>query len=152
MDYNYYDLHYSRTHLKRYLSDPLKFVKQMNGIDKDLASHFTVIKYRGICLFGVEIDEIFNNINASYFFENIWNDIRNAESEIIDNPVYVILNLCRALAYKEEQLVLSKHEGATWALKVLPKEFYKLIIQAQEEYATNKNAVYNPNISTNIIV
>ena len=48
--------------------------------------------------------------------------------------MYLILNLCRVLAYKKEHLILSKEEGASWALDRLPAGYRTLISQAAEAY------------------
>ena len=65
--------------------------------------------------------------------DSIWNDIAEAVEEISENTMYLTLNLARVLAYKEEELVLSKKEGGEWALKTLPMEYHALIRDAMLE-------------------
>lgn len=51
--------------------------------------------------------------------------------------MYMTLNLCRVLAYKEERLILSKQEGGEWALRHLSDPIYReMILLALEEYKT----------------
>ena len=52
--------------------------------------------------------------------------------------MYIILNLCRVLAYKKSDLILSKQEGGEWGLASVPKKFRNLIIGAMGEYKTGK--------------
>ena len=97
--------------------------------------------------------------------DSIWCDIEGAREDILDNPMYIILNLCRVLGYKEEGLILSKKEGGEWMLGKLaeedgsvrtawecadleegiyaelvsePVDFTQLIRGALEEYATGQ--------------
>lgn len=42
-----FELHFSAAHLGWYKTDPSGYVDKMNGTDKDLAAHFTVIYHRG---------------------------------------------------------------------------------------------------------
>ncbi|MGX7109544.1 nucleotidyltransferase domain-containing protein [Facklamia miroungae] len=50
-----YDLHFSKIHLERYKANPYKYVLNMNGEDIDLVAHITILKKRGICLYGLPI-------------------------------------------------------------------------------------------------
>ena len=52
-------LHYSRRHTEWYRTNPEDYIRKMNGTDKDLAAHFTVIRGRGLCLYGLPVDEVF---------------------------------------------------------------------------------------------
>lgn len=131
-------LHYSDYHKKRAMEDLSGYCRTMNGTDRDLAAHFTVIKKVGICLYGKPVDEIFANVPAQYYLDSIKSDIEGAEGDIIDNPVYIILNLCRVLAYIKERLVLSKLQGGSWGLQRLPGEFADLIGKAIDCYSTER--------------
>lgn len=67
--------------------------------------------------------------------DSIWLDVKNAKEDIIDDAMYIILNLCRVLAYKKEKLILSKQEGGEWALHHLSDPQYKkAVLFALEEY------------------
>lgn len=133
-----YELHFSIAHLEWYKKDPSDYIAKMKGLDKDLAAHFTIINHRGKCLYGEEIVSVFGDVGREYYFDSIWEDVAGAAEDIADNPTYVILNLCRVLAYKEDGLILSKREGGEWGLKNVPEKHHPLIISALNDYASTK--------------
>jgi len=61
----------------------------MKGTDKDLAAHFTVIRHRGKTIYGEEIKNVFSSVSKEDYFDSVWNDIKGARIEIIDNPTYI---------------------------------------------------------------
>lgn len=133
-----FELHFSVTHLGWYQSKPTEYIEKMKGVDKDLAAHFMIIYHRGKTLYGKGIEEIFERVNPEAYFDSIWCDIKDAAEEIRENPMYIILNLCRVLAYKRNELILSKKEGGEWGIANLPEKFRNLILRAMEEYKTGK--------------
>lgn len=131
-----FELHFSVTHLEWYNRDKYDYILKMNGTDKDLAAHFMIIYHRGLCLCGEEIRTVFEEVGREAYFDSIWYDVDHSEEDIIKNPVYITLNLCRVLAYKQENLILSKQEGGIWGVENVPKRYCKLIQQALDEYAS----------------
>lgn len=140
-----FELHFSVAHLRWYETNPSDYVEKMNGTDKDLAAHFTIIYHRGKCLWGKKIKEIFEMVSKEFYFDSIWNDIKDAEKEIITNPAYIILNLCRVLAYKKDGLILSKKEGGNWGIDNIFEKYHCLIMQALDEYSSKKQAMWDEN-------
>ena len=134
-----FELHFSVAHLQWYKENPSDYIDRMNGIDKDLAAHFTIIYHRGKRLYGKEIKDVFEEVSKEYYCDSIWNDIENAEEEILTNPTYIILNLCRVLAYKKDKLILSKREGGNWAIDNVPEKYHCLILHALDEYSSDKS-------------
>lgn len=134
-----FELHFSVAHLDNFRKNPCDYVSKMHGTDKDLAAHIMIIRHRGLCLYGSEIAEIFADVDEAAYFDSIKNDIENAEADILENPVYTTLNLCRVLAYKKEKLVLSKKEGGNWGLKNLPEKYAVLIQSALDAYANDSD-------------
>lgn len=122
------------------------------GEDKDLAAHFTIINHRGRCLCGAPIKEIFDDVPIRDYIDSIWNDIADAEDEITDNPMYIILNLARVLAYVKDGLVLSKKEGGEWALDNIPEVYHSLLHNALKEYAEGMDTEYDMNNAENYAV
>ena len=114
-----FELHFSNAHIEAYRQDAEGYCACMCGVDYDLAAHFTVIRKVGRVLCGPSIAQVFGPVADADYFDSIRLDIENAAEEVASNPVYVLLNLCRVLAYKEEKRVLSKREGGLWALKSL---------------------------------
>lgn len=137
-----FELHFSPIHLGWYQSNPDEYTEKMNGEDKDLAAHFTVIYHHGKCLSGLPISEVFGPVPSECYMDSIWEDVKNAETDITNDPVYLTLNLARVLAYKKDSLVLSKKEGAIWALKNLPDKYQKLISLALADYEVEEPKAY----------
>lgn len=143
-----FELHFSIAHLNWYRSNPGDYVEKMKGTDKDLAAHFTIIYHRGKTLFGKEIKEVFSKVSGEAYMDSIWSDIAEAKEEIIENPMYMTLNLCRVLAYKRDGLILSKQEGGEWAVKCLKKPEYKaLVTAALKEYQTGETMDVNNSVA-----
>jgi len=142
-----YELHFSAGHLNWYRNDPDDYIRRMNGTDKDLAAHFTIISKRGRCLYGAQIRDVFAEVPSSDYMDSIWSDIEGAAEEITKYPMYLILNLARVLAYKKEGLVLSKKEGGDWALEHLPAEYRPLIADALLEYSESTDIVYDGDLA-----
>ena len=136
-------LHYSRMHTGWYQGDPEDYIRKMNGTDKDLAAHFTVTRSRGLCIYGVPVQEMFGEVPEQDYLDSIWNDIAGAEEEITENPMYLILNMARVLAYLKEKKVMSKKEGGVWGLKTLPEQYQKLIRSALLEYEDGNDVQYD---------
>ncbi len=131
-----FELHFSVAHLEWYKNNPQDYVLKMNGTDKDLAAHITILYHRGQRLWGEDILAVFEAVDEKAYFDSIWYDIEHAEEDILENPVYVILNLCRVLAFKKEKQLLSKKEGGVWGLAHIPEKYRPLIQQALDAYAS----------------
>lgn len=103
-----FELHFSPAHLAWYRSDPEDYIKKMKGTDPDLSAHFMIIRHYGIVLYGRPVEEVFDEVPREFYLKSICSDIESSGEEILENPLYVILNLCRVLGYAEEGLILSK--------------------------------------------
>ena len=103
-----------------------------------LFQHERVIRFNGS-----DIKDVFGAVSKEDYFDSIWNDIEEAETEIMDNPIYIILNLCRVLAYKKEELILSKQEGGKWGIRNIPEKYQTLIVQALDEYLSDKSTEWD---------
>lgn len=125
-----YELHFSVMHLERYRENPAEYVRAMHGEDRDLAAHCMMLRHRGVRLYGPEIEQVFGPVSDEAFVNSVYQDIRTAQEDILKAPVYVILNLCRAAAYREEGLILSKREGGEWALNDWQLAPYQGMIRA----------------------
>lgn len=142
-----FELHFSVAHLDWYRKVPDDYVSKMKGEDKDLAAHFTIINHRGECLYGASIKDIFADVPVQDYIDSIWNDIADAEEEITDNPMYLILNLARVLAYLKDGLVLSKKEGGEWGINHIPEMYHGLMQDAMREYADGVDITYEINLA-----
>lgn len=142
-----FELHFSIAHLEWYKTNPTDYIEKMNGTDKDLAAHFTIIYYRGKTFYGKEIKDIFEKVDKILYFDSIWNDIECAKEEIAQNPMYIILNLCRVLAYKKEELILSKLEGGKWGIENVPEKYRNIIQWALNEYSSDEMLKLNKKLA-----
>ena len=138
-----FELHFSKRHLKWYEDNPNDYICKMKGEDKDLAAHFTILKKRGKCLYGVPIEEVFAEVPTANYMDSIWEDVSDAPEDIAEDTMYLVLNLARVLAYKNEQLILSKKEGGEWAIAHIPTEYHPLIEDAMNEYTEGVKPNYN---------
>lgn len=142
-----FDLHFSTMHLNWYKSNPKEYIEKMNGIDHDLAAHFVITKNRGIVLYGKAISDVFGEISSEAYFDSIKRDIIESQDEVIDNPIYIILNLCRVLAYVQDKLVLSKKEGGEWGIKNIDDKYQGLIKEALECYSSDQDMLLNHSLA-----
>ncbi|WP_275934994.1 aminoglycoside adenylyltransferase domain-containing protein [Clostridium sp. ATCC 25772] len=142
-----FDLHSSNMHLNWYKSNPTEYIEKMNGKDHDLAAHFVITKNRGIVLYGRPINDVFGDIPSEAYLDSIKRDIAGSQDEVIDNSIYIILNLCRVLAYVQDRLVLSKKEGGEWGIKNIDGKYRRLIKEALACYSSDKNIVLNHSLA-----
>lgn len=129
-----FELHFSNAHLQWFIDNPTDYIHKMNGTDKDLAAHFTIIKNYGIVLQGEEINNVFADVPRKDYIDSIWGDIEGAKEDISEEPVYVILNLCRVAAFLQNNLIFSKKQGGEWALQNLSAQYNTLISNALQSY------------------
>ncbi|NJO82759.1 MAG: DUF4111 domain-containing protein [Blastochloris sp.] len=134
-----FDLHYSEMWRADYERDLMSEAwQQWNATqrhDPDLAAHITVLRQRGVTLFGAPILTVFPAIPPSDYLVSIIGDVTDALGAIMEEPIYAILNACRTLAYLDTGRIYSKDEGGQWALDNLPLSLRGLVQQAQTYYA-----------------
>ena len=138
-----YELHFSVGHLEWYRRDPDDYIRKMNGTDKDLAAHFTIVRNRGVCLYGPPVEEVFGEVPAAAYLDSIREDIAGAREEIAGDTMYLALNLARVLAYCTEGKILSKKEGGEWALANLPEKFHPLLRALLADYEGSTEGTYD---------
>ena len=136
-----FELHFSPAHSQWFYDEPQNYVRNMKGDDKDLAAHFMIIRQYGITLYGEEIENVFAEVPRQNYIDSIWEDICDAKEEILKQPMYITLNLCRVLAFLKNGLYLSKQEGARWGMEHLPAEYLPMISDALMCYQTDREMV-----------
>lgn len=134
-----FELHFSNVHLQWFLDNPDDYIRKMNGTDKDLAAHFRIIQSYGIVLYGAPIDDVFGVVPRADYIDSILSDIKDAREEILKQPVYMILNLCRTAAFLKDDLVLSKKQGGEWALQNIPAQYHDIVSEALTSYASEND-------------
>lgn len=130
----HFELHYSPMHKQAYCDDPSGYVARMNGSDPDLAVHLAVTWQSGIIVTGQAIRKVFLPIGATDYLDSAWEDVANAETEVISNPVYTVLNLCRLCGFLKDGYIRSKAEGGRWGLSHLNTKFQPVIEWALSSY------------------
>jgi len=132
-----FELHFSPMHLQWFLDNPENYVENMKGEDKDLAAHFTIINKYGVVSYGERIEHVFGAVAKKDYLDSIWSDVEGARKKIEEEPVNMILNLCRMLAVLKDDLYLSKQSGGAWGIAHITERYHSLIIQALDCYKTN---------------
>ncbi len=67
------------------MKDPREFARTINGEDRDLAAHFTVIRETGITLQGIEGTELFGPVPRDAYMDSIKMDVENASEDILQH-------------------------------------------------------------------
>lgn len=133
-----FELHFSPMHLQWFLDNPENFVENMKGEDKDLAAHLTIINKYGVVLYGEKIKHVFEAVAKRDYLDSIWSDVKGAREKIKEEPVYMILNLCRMLAVLKDDLYLSKQSGGEWGIANITEKYHPLISQTLKCYKTSQ--------------
>ncbi|MEC0167533.1 aminoglycoside adenylyltransferase domain-containing protein [Paenibacillus graminis] len=126
------ELHFSDYHRERYRADQDYVCGGYE--DKDLASQIAVAYYRGRTLYGQPLAMQYPPVNSGAYLSSILHDIADAAADILENPMYIILNLCRVLYYLQEGKIVSKREGGEWGTVSLPPEFRELVQVCLNQY------------------
>ena len=133
-----FEYHFSHGHKDAFLNDITGYIEKMQGVDKDLGAHFTIINQFGIPLYGPPVREVFAPVPKKDYFDSIWYDVEHAKEDILDSPMYIVLNLCRVLGYARDGLVLSKKTGGEWGAEHVPQPFGALVQHALQCYLTDE--------------
>jgi len=106
----------------------------------DLAAHIAVIRERGLVVYGREVAYTFPQVPVPHYVDAIVKDVHHAREMLLHDPVYAVLNLCRVYCYLEDSKIVSKVEGAQWALPRLDKT-YHAVLNASLDFYTGKAQV-----------
>lgn len=82
--------------------------------DADLPMHFAMARERGVAITGPPPEEVFAPIPRAWLLRAFASDLEWALREA--STEYAVLNACRAWAFVDGGLLLSKLEGAAWVL------------------------------------
>ena len=132
-----YEFHYSedwRDRTQAHLDHGAWPETETTPTDPDLAAHITVTRLRGVCLWGLPAAEVLPPVPPADHTDSIRADFVWGRDLMAVNPVYFVLNACRARAFVAEALVLSKDEGGEWGLRELPSAYGPTIRQALRLY------------------
>jgi predicted nucleotidyltransferase len=110
--------------------------------DPDLAAHITVLRARGRVIVGAPIHEVFPEVPEADFRQAILADLEWIRDH--STRIYGVLNACRILAYLDGQGLLSKAEGADWALEKVPAAYRATITKARSAYRSGSDEPCSP--------
>lgn len=137
-----YDFHYSEYWRRRYereLNEGTSiYFSSEEKMDSDLAAHFTILHYCGICLAGKPIPDVFPAVPKKDYIASLLGDYEECLEKIYQDPVYCILNLNRVYWYLKEGKISSKKEAGIWGARTLPEKYQHTIQQALEIYKNEK--------------
>jgi len=133
-----FDFHYSETWRARFEADLANGAwrrwNEQQREDSDLAAHITILRRRGVTLFGPPIARVFPPVPREDYLASILDDYATARDAIVQRPVYGVLNLCRVYRYLCDGSICSKEEGGAWAARIVPSELQTVIRQALAVY------------------
>jgi hypothetical protein len=136
-----FDFHYSETWreatIRDLVGDGWREWNAAQRCDEDLAGHIAVTRRRGVCLYGPPAVAAFPVVPRRDFLASVLGDVLSPEyglDAVAKNPIYVVLNACRTLAYLRSGEILSKDEGGVWALQALPGRFHSTLAAALDAY------------------
>lgn len=129
-----FEFHFSNSWLEQYRKKEVDLSEE-GRVDSDLAAHLTIVKARGVTLYGEPLGAVIQAIPSEYYKASIQEDAKDILADMASNPVYNVLNLCRVQAFLEAGLITSKREGGEWALNRACGLQIRIIKQALAEYA-----------------
>lgn len=92
--------------------------------DPDLTAHMVVAHRYGMVTAGQVMLPLPSRADA---LAAVWYDIADAINQVVDDPVYVILNLCRTACWLRDGVVLSKSAGGRTLLPELTGEAHAVV-------------------------
>ena len=131
-----FEVHVGTSWLTRIRADEVDWA--LDHTDPDLAAHCAVTRQRGIALSGPPPADVIGPVPPEAYLEAILDDLAWILDghHILQSPYYGVLNTCRVLKVLElgAETVVSKPEGADWALAHLPGVHRPIIEQALRCY------------------
>ncbi len=138
-----FELHYSPRYKRDYERDARGFCSRMHGEDPDLTAHILNLHAHGEVIHGPSIPRVFDQVKRENALCAIRFDVNDSAEHLHENPVYYVLNLCRAVAYCRGNKAMSKKEGGEWALTHMSTEHQRVIQAALNAYETGLGMFYD---------
>ena len=117
----------------------------INSNTLNITAPVKIVKEKGLCLYGMAINDLFPDIPDSDFWDAISINAYGYDTASDNNAhrAYAILQLCRILSYRETGEILSKQEAAAWAINTLPVKFEAIISDSlHERYEIGEKKLY----------
>jgi predicted nucleotidyltransferase len=128
-----FELHYSEWRRERWAKDPAETLASFPEENADLAAHVSVLRARGVALFGPPPEEIFPRVHEADLRDSLLRDLDWAR-ETESGTLYGILSPCRIWATLATGELHSKTSGARWALPRLHEELRPMVERALVSY------------------
>ena len=124
-----YEVHFSNMWRQEIRQDAEGYCSRPQGTDPDLTTHVLAMRHSCIPVLGPGVLKVFGPVKKEDCLHAMRLDTQQMETQMEKNPIYTVLTLCRAVAYKQQNLVLSKVEGGAWAMQHMPTR-YQAVVQA----------------------
>ncbi|GGN59190.1 aminoglycoside adenylyltransferase domain-containing protein [Oceanobacillus indicireducens] len=138
-----FEFHFSDYWRERYETDlfqgTYQYINEVIQTDPDLAAHITITNYRGICIEGKPVDEVFPKVPLDDYLSSIMGDYLECLENIAEDPIYCSLNMLRVFWFLDEGVISSKKEAGDWGQKNLPLKLRNTVRKATENYADGKD-------------
>jgi predicted nucleotidyltransferase len=119
-----YDLHFSEFWRERFGANLSRLDWEVWGAaertDPDLAAHLTIVRERGVVLYGPPSREVFPPVPQRDYLDALMYDFEPARDSILQAPVYGVLNLLRVYWYLLAGKISTKEEAGLWGRETLP--------------------------------
>ena len=83
-------------------------------MDHDLATHFALIREKGITWRGEEIGAVFGEVPQKLLLDSVWRDLNASMADLDANPAYLVLNLAVPWLIRHRPDA-QQGQGAAWA-------------------------------------
>lgn len=142
-----FELHYSegwRSQCTKAVSEEDTSMWENTYEDPELACHLTLVKKKGIHIYGEKIEDIIPDVPESHFISAIIGDAQLSLSQLSENPTYTILTPWRIIAFLETKQLFSKVQAGRWAIETyLDQPLSALVQQAIDQYETDNKPSFN---------
>lgn len=142
-----YEVHFSNLYRDDVRRDAKEYCAREHGGDPDLTTHVLSMRHSCVTVYGPGVLEVFGPVKKDDCLQAMFLDSEGVLDKLRANPVYTVLNLCRALAYKEDNMVLSKPEGGSWAIQNLRPKYQSVIQAAVNAYNDGREMYYDFDIA-----
>ena len=138
-----YILRYGRENAEEFRTDPERFCRRARGTDDRLIRYIAALKTADITLLGPAPARMFGPVAAEDCLASMRLELADAPEALHDRPVYYVLNICRALAYRQGNGMLSKVQCGQWALKRLDQAYQGIVQAALNAYQSGTDMFYD---------
>lgn len=142
-----YEVHFSNMWREAIRQDAEGYCSRENGTDPDLTTHVLSLRASCLTLLGPGPMKVFGAVRKDDCLHAMYLDTDRVQEQLDENPIYIVLNLCRAVAYRQGDMVLSKAEGARWAIRNMPSRFQGVIQAALNAYTEGREMYFNKDLA-----